>query len=184
MELTNEETRDGLKPPGRLDYGATWTRCTHWPRPCSSLWEAGICSRNWLLYSVPWSWPCSWFTRSCRLDQALRQRVHAKFAGPLLALLMAMALLGLALLIYSNLVDLKAELPQLVERARGLIERLRTWGRDHLPTWAFDPVPDTTLAEAETTARLRTLASYSGQHRIRLPRRGRGRRVLPDLPAP
>ena len=73
--------------------------------------------------------------------QALRQRVHAKFAGPLLALLMAMVLLGLALLIYSNLVDLKAELPQLVERAQGLIERLRTWGRDHLPTWAFEPVP-------------------------------------------
>jgi len=70
-----------------------------------------------------------------------------------------MALLGLALIIYSNLVDLKAELPQLVERARGLIERLRTWGRDHLPTWVLDPVPDTTRAEAETTARLRTLAS-------------------------
>jgi len=91
--------------------------------------------------------------------QAIRQRVHAKFAGPLLVLLVAMALLGLALIIYSNLVDLKAELPQLVERARGLIERLRTWGRDHLPTWVLDPVPDTTRAEAETTARLRTLAS-------------------------
>ncbi len=39
--------------------------------------------------------------------QAVRQRVHAKFAGPLLALLMAMALLGLALLVYTNLVDLR-----------------------------------------------------------------------------
>jgi len=92
--------------------------------------------------------------------QALRQRVHAKFAGPLLALLMAMALLGLALLVYTNLVDLSAELPHLVERARGLIERLRTWGHEHLPAWAFDPVPDTTRAEAETTARLRALVSY------------------------
>ena len=92
--------------------------------------------------------------------QALRQRVQAKFVGPLLALLMAMVLLGLALLVYTNLVDLSAELPHLVERARGLIEQLRTWGREHLPAWAFEPVPDTTRAEAETTARLRTLVSY------------------------
>ena len=40
--------------------------------------------------------------------QAIRQRVHAKFAGPLLALLVAMALLGLAMIVYTNLVDLNA----------------------------------------------------------------------------
>ena len=91
--------------------------------------------------------------------QAIRQRVHAKFAGPLLALLVAMALLGLAMIVYTNLVDLSAELPHLVERARGLIDRARTWGHEHLPAWAFDPVPDTTRAEAETTAQLRTLVS-------------------------
>jgi AI-2 transport protein TqsA len=92
--------------------------------------------------------------------QALQQRVQGKFAGLLLALLMAMVLLGLALLIYTNLVELNAELPQLVERARSLIEQLRTWGRGHLPAWAFDPVSDTTRAEAETTMRLRAVASY------------------------
>ena len=34
---------------------------------------------------------------------------------------------------YGNLVNLKSELPLLIERARGLIERLSTWGREHLP---------------------------------------------------
>jgi AI-2 transport protein TqsA len=92
--------------------------------------------------------------------QALRQRVDARFAWPLLALLVSMALLGLALLIYTNLVDLNAELPQLVERGTRLIERLQTWGRAHLPRWAFDAVPDTTRAEAETTARLKAMMAY------------------------
>jgi AI-2 transport protein TqsA len=91
--------------------------------------------------------------------RALRRKVHAKFAGPLLALLVAAVILGLAVIIYGNLVDLKAELPRLIERARGLIERLRTWGRGHLPAWALDPVPDTARAEAETAARLKALAS-------------------------
>jgi AI-2 transport protein TqsA len=91
--------------------------------------------------------------------QALRRRVNATFAGPLLALLVALSVLGLALLIYTNLVDLKAELPRLIERARRLIEGLRTWGHNHLPAWAFDPAPDTSHAEADTAARLRALAS-------------------------
>ena len=50
-------------------------------------------------------------------------------------------------------------MPRLIERAQGLIERLRTWGRGHLPAWALDPAPDTARAEAETTARLKALAS-------------------------
>src|SRR5262249_13359127 len=87
---------------------------------------------------------------------ALRQRVHARLAGPLLALLVVVVLVGLAVIIYGNLVDLKAELPRLIERARGLFERLRTWGRGHLPAWVFDPVPDTARGRAETTARLST----------------------------
>ena len=91
--------------------------------------------------------------------RALRRRVHAKLAGPLLALLVAAVVLGLAVIIYGNLVDLKAELPRLIERGRGLIERLRTWGRGHLPAWVLDPIPDTARAEAETTARLKALAS-------------------------
>src|SRR5947209_19901834 len=61
--------------------------------------------------------------------RALRRRVHARVAGPLLALLVAAAILGLAAVIYGNLVDLKADLPRLIERAQGLIARLRSWGR-------------------------------------------------------
>ena len=92
--------------------------------------------------------------------QALCKRVHAMIAGPLLALLMAMARFGLALLIYSNLVDLNAELPQLAERGRRLIERLQAWASAHLPTWALDAVPDPVRAEAEATARLGAATSY------------------------
>ena len=92
-------------------------------------------------------------------QQSLGQRVHANLAGPLLVLLVAAAILGLAAIIYGNLVDLQAELPRLIDRARGLIERLRTWGHSHLPAWAFEAVPDTARAEGETTARLKALAS-------------------------
>ncbi len=56
--------------------------------------------------------------------RALRRRVPAKLSGPLLALLMAAVVLGLAVVIYGNLVDLKSELPLLIERGEGLIERL------------------------------------------------------------
>ena len=90
---------------------------------------------------------------------ALRRRVPAKLSGPLLALLVAAVVLGLAMVIYGNLVDLKSELPLLIERAEGLIERLRTWGRGHLPAWLLDPIRDSARAEAETTARLKALAS-------------------------
>ncbi|MGZ3415933.1 MAG: AI-2E family transporter, partial [Isosphaeraceae bacterium] len=91
--------------------------------------------------------------------RALRRRVPAKVAGPLLVLLVATVVLGLAVLIYGNLIDLKAELPRLIERAQGLIERLRTWGRGHLPVWVLNPVPDAAQAEAETAARLKALMS-------------------------
>ena len=84
--------------------------------------------------------------------RALRQKVHAKIAGPLLVLLVAMVVLGLAVLIYGNLIELREELPRLIERAQGLIERLHTWGRGHLPAWVLDPVPDSAQAEAETAA--------------------------------
>jgi AI-2 transport protein TqsA len=90
---------------------------------------------------------------------ALRRSVPGKLAGPLLALRVAAVVLGLAVIIYGNLVELKDELPRLIERARGLIERLRTWGRSHLPAWVLDPVPDMARAEAETTARLKAIAA-------------------------
>jgi AI-2 transport protein TqsA len=91
--------------------------------------------------------------------RALRRRVPAKLSGPMLALLVAAVVLGLAVVIYGNLVELKSELPLLIERGQGLIERLRTWGRGHLPAWLLDPIRDTARAEAETTARLKMLVA-------------------------
>jgi len=91
--------------------------------------------------------------------RALRRKVDARFAGLLLALLVAAVVLGLAMIIYGKVVELKEELPGLIERARGLIERLRTWSRGHLPAWILEPVPDWGRTEEETAARLRAIAS-------------------------
>jgi AI-2 transport protein TqsA len=85
--------------------------------------------------------------------------VPAKLAAPLLALLVAAVLFGLAVLIYGNLIELKDELPRLIERARELIERVRTWGRDHLPAWMLKPAPDADRVEADTAARLKVIAA-------------------------
>jgi AI-2 transport protein TqsA len=91
--------------------------------------------------------------------RALRRRVDARFAGPLLAPFVAVVVLGLAFVIYGNLVELKEALPLLIERGRGLIERLRSWGHGHLPAWILDPAPDRGRTEEETAARLKALAS-------------------------
>ena len=90
---------------------------------------------------------------------ALRQRVSANLAAPLLGLFVVALVLGLAVTIYGNLVDLQTELPRLIERARELVERLRTWGRGHMLAWAFDHLPDTARAEADTSARLMAVAA-------------------------
>ena len=65
----------------------------------------------------------------------------------------------MAVLLYGNLVDLRAELPRLIDRARGLVEGVRAWGRDHLPAWVFEPASDPDRAEADTAARLKAIAS-------------------------
>ena len=114
--------------------------------------------------------------------RALRRWVPAKLSGPLLALVVAAVVIGLAVVIYGNLVELKSELPLLIERGQGLIERLRTWGRGHLPVWLLDPIRDTARAEAETTARLKALASSLVNIAAEFLRRGDRRRVVPCLP--
>jgi AI-2 transport protein TqsA len=91
--------------------------------------------------------------------QALRHRVHGIFGGLLVALLVAVVLLWLALLIYGNLIDLSAKLPQLIERAQALFERARNGVNAYLPKWASGSARDATRVEAETAGRLRTLAS-------------------------
>ena len=93
------------------------------------------------------------------VQRSLRRRVPAIVAGPLLALLVAAAILGLAYLLYGNLVGLNAELPRLIERSRELINQVRTWGRNRLPAWVLAPTTDGARTEAETSARFKALAS-------------------------
>jgi AI-2 transport protein TqsA len=65
----------------------------------------------------------------------------------------------MAVLVYANLVALRAELPRLIDRAGGLVEGVRAWGRDHLPAWVFEPASHPRGAEADSTARLKAIAS-------------------------
>jgi AI-2 transport protein TqsA len=93
------------------------------------------------------------------VHRRLSQWVPSRLAGPLLALLAAVAVLGMAVLVYENLVALRGELPRLIDRARGLVEGVRAWGRDHLPAWVFETAAQPGRAEADTTARLKAMAS-------------------------
>ena len=59
------------------------------------------------------------------VHRRLSHRVPTGLAGPLLALLAAVAVLGMAALVYGNLVALRTELPRLIDRANGLVEGVR-----------------------------------------------------------
>jgi AI-2 transport protein TqsA len=93
------------------------------------------------------------------VHRRLSRRVPTTLAGLLLALLAAVAVLGMAALVYVNLIALRAELPRLIDRVSGLVEGVRGWGRGHLPGWAFELASHWGRSEAETTARLQAIAS-------------------------
>jgi AI-2 transport protein TqsA len=93
------------------------------------------------------------------VHRRLSRHLPAKLAGLFLALLAAAAVVGMALLVYKNLVDLKAEMPRLIDRSRGLVEGVRTWGRDRLPTWVFERPADPAHAGTDTATRLKAIAS-------------------------
>jgi AI-2 transport protein TqsA len=93
------------------------------------------------------------------VHRRLSRRVSTRLAGPLLALLAAVAILGLAALVYGNLIGLKAELPRLIDRAWGFVEVVSGWGRRYLPVWAFELASHAGRTEADTTARLQAIAS-------------------------
>jgi predicted PurR-regulated permease PerM len=93
------------------------------------------------------------------VHRRLSRWVPSRLAGPLLALLAAVAVLGMAGLVYGNLVALRAELPRLIDRATGLVEGVRAWGRDHLPASVVELASHTGRAEADTAARLKAIAS-------------------------
>jgi AI-2 transport protein TqsA len=65
----------------------------------------------------------------------------------------------MAALVYGNLIALRAELPHLIDRAWGIVEGVRGWGRRHLPAWVFQLAAHTGRTEADTTARLQAVAS-------------------------
>jgi AI-2 transport protein TqsA len=91
--------------------------------------------------------------------QRLRQRFSALVAVALLGLLVAVAVVGLAMLVYGNLVELNAQLPALIERARTRIGWAREWGRGLLPAWALEPAPEAGRTDAQTIARVKVLAA-------------------------
>lgn len=93
------------------------------------------------------------------LHAALSRRVSARLAGPLLALLAAAAVVGLAVLVYGNLVDLKESLPRLIERGRALTADIRGWGHDHLPAWLVEPAPGPKRTVEDVSERLKGLAT-------------------------
>jgi AI-2 transport protein TqsA len=89
----------------------------------------------------------------------LRRRMPARFASAGLVLVVALAVVGSALLVYKNLVELRAELPRLIDRARFLMDEGRTLAHRHVPAWAFDPRPASETAEVDSALRIRALAS-------------------------
>jgi AI-2 transport protein TqsA len=93
------------------------------------------------------------------VHRSLSRRVSSKVAGPLLVLIVAAFVLGLAVLVYGNLIELKAELPRLIERGQAMFDGLRTWTRARLPAWALNPDSERASTEAETLARLKGVAS-------------------------
>ena len=68
MELANEEL--GMAP-SRRPAGPRRDLDSLYALAAAVFIAVGswYCSRSWLHYSVPWSLPCSWRTRSCRLTK-------------------------------------------------------------------------------------------------------------------
>jgi AI-2 transport protein TqsA len=93
------------------------------------------------------------------VHQVFRSRVSSMAATLLMALLAGALVIGLALMVYGNLLDLKAELPQLIERGSRLLEQGRDWERGHLPAWLMEPAPDAARAKAEWAERLKAGAA-------------------------
>ena len=93
------------------------------------------------------------------VHRRLSRRVPARLAGLLLAILAAVAVLAGAVLVYGNLVDLKADLPHLIDRARALVEGAVAWARDHLPAWVLERASAPDRVEQDSAARLLAIAT-------------------------
>jgi AI-2 transport protein TqsA len=85
----------------------------------------------------------------------LRRHVSTTISIALLAGASVLVVGGLAVSIYSNAVQLNAELPRLIRRGQAIFDSLREFTSAHLPSWVADREPSDRSAEAETIARLR-----------------------------
>ena len=56
---------------------------------------------------------------------------------------------GLAMMVYGSLVELNADMPRLIDRARGIVEAVRAYGRAHLPPGLVDASPKAGGAESQ-----------------------------------
>jgi AI-2 transport protein TqsA len=56
---------------------------------------------------------------------------------------------GLAVTAYGNVVELNAEMPRLLDRARRTFEEVRAYGRDHLPRGMMEAGPGTEQAQTQ-----------------------------------
>ena len=114
--------------------------------------------------------------------RALRRRVPAKLSGPLLALLVAVVVLGLAVIIYGNLVDLKSELPLLIERGRRADRTTPHLGPGPLAGLAPRSHPGNGSSRGGDDRAAQGARLQPGKRRGQFLRRGARRRVLPCLP--
>jgi AI-2 transport protein TqsA len=84
----------------------------------------------------------------------LRRWMSATVAVALLATVTAALLYGLALMVFSNVMSLSADLPRLITRGQRFSENVRTTLQNHLPTWLVHTTPDVPSSEGETARRV------------------------------
>jgi AI-2 transport protein TqsA len=93
----------------------------------------------------------------------LTRRISATTSAAVIIVGTLGLLWGLAVMVYGSLVELNADLPRLIDRARGATDQLRAYGRDHLPRGLVDAGPSTVDAETQAwnsaRAALRMLVS-------------------------
>src|SRR5262249_37390048 len=83
------------------------------------------------------------------IQRWLAQRIPAMAAAAVIVGGTLALFWGLAMAAYGNLVELNADMPRLLERARGIVEEARAYGRDHLPRGLWEAGPGTEEAEAQ-----------------------------------